>query len=123
MANISLNGTSYSGTAASPGTPFKPSKIQELSHKIGELLIAADGTPNWMYRATKKEWRIDWDAVPENTRAAVATVAALNTTFTFIDERANSSTVLTTADDFTQETAYFAAGAQYYKLALTLRQA
>ena len=122
MANIQLNGTTYSGTAAAPGTPFKPTSIREIPHKKGLLLEAADGTPNWMYRATKKEWQIDWAAVPENTRAAVATVAALNTTFTFVDERGNSNTVLTTADDFSQETAYYSAGAQYYKLSLTVRQ-
>ncbi len=124
MANISLNGTSYSGTQAASGTPFKPSRIQVNPHKIGTLLTAADGTPNWIYRGTKFEWLIEWDAVPENTRSALATLAALNTTFTYIDEHATSYTVLTTADDFTFETAYVIAGnVQYYKCGITLRQA
>src|SRR5205814_877898 len=51
------------------------------------------------------------------------TVAALNVSTTFIDERSNTYSTICTEEDLSQETAYVLAGnVQYYKLVLTLRQ-
>jgi hypothetical protein len=124
MANIILNGTTYSGTPASPGTPWKISSIQETTRKIGTVNVAADGTRTFVQRGTKREWALRWDKVPENTRAAVAALAVLASTFTFTDEHGTSYTVQTEEDSYNSATAFTSgANVEYYNLDLTLRQA
>jgi len=124
MANISLNGTAYSGTPVSPGTPWKPISIDVKTIKPGVSLVAETGARTFvLFGAVKYEWTITWEKVPENTRAALAGLAATLTTFTFIDPFTQSYTVQMEDGDHQQKTAFTdSANVQYYDITITIRQ-
>lgn len=124
MANISLNGTTYSGTPLSLGAPWKPSKITRRIIKIGTTNIAANGTRTLVLRGNKSEWDLEWEKVDAITRNAIRTLHALSTTFTFVDEDGASWTVQTEEGDQEDTTAFTSpSNTQYYDTSITLRQA
>jgi hypothetical protein len=85
MAGVTLNGTT-----------FYPSNVEEDLEKYGAELRAKSGKRRWIHRAHKRSWKLSFDDVPLSVLTALRTVATLTTTFTFVDENANSYTVLCT---------------------------
>jgi hypothetical protein len=124
MADIGLNGTTYSGTPLAPTNPYRPSKISDPITKIGRLLEAANGTPHWMHRAHKRAWTIEWEKAHVTTHNAVQALRLLTTTFPFVDQFGGSYTVLCTGEDeYNSATAFTdAANNIYYNLTLTVRE-
>lgn len=121
-ANIVINGQAFSGTPLS-GTLFKPMAIEEKVLKIGTLVEFEAGNSTFVYRAVKREWTITWEKVPETTRAAIITLAALPTTYTFVDEHGESFTVHSRPGDHQSKTAFTTpANAIYYDISLTLHE-
>lgn len=122
-SNIVLNGTTYSGSPASPANPFKPSKISTEDIKIGVLHTADDGSLTWVHKGIKKKFTIDWPLANETTRAALRTLHELTTSFTFVDHLGVSRTVITVEADLKEDTAFSdLANNYYYDLSITLRQ-
>lgn len=118
MADIEINGNTYDNTTFS-----KPVSIGVETVKIGTSIVAANGSRTFVQRGYKYQWTIRWEKVTEATRLALAIVAALSTTFEFVDTAGTSYTVQTEEGDHTQETAFAdIAGTQYYDIDLTLRQ-
>jgi len=124
-SNLVLNGTTYSGTPLTPATPRKPNGIDLEFAKVGTTLIAADGTRRFVARGTtKRTWKITWERAAEATRSALRTLAALTTTWTFVDQLGASYTVQTEQDDYTEDyAATDLAGNLYYDITLTVREA
>lgn len=121
-SNIILNGSTYSGTPLS-GTLFKPMAIEEKLIKVGTVIIAEAGNRTLVQRTFKREWTISWEGVPDTTRDAVIALAALATTFAFVDEHGVSFTVQTEPGDHQSKTAFTTpANAIYYDVSLTLHQ-
>lgn len=122
-ANLILNGSTYSGTP-NTGTLFKPMAIEEKLVKAGTVIEFEAGNRTLVQRAVKREWTISWEKVPETTRTALATLAALSTTFTYTDEHAVSYTVQIEPGDHQCKTAFTTpANAIYYDISLTLHEA
>lgn len=123
-SNLILNGTTYDGTPAGPAHPWKPTGLTLKPEKIGDAIVAANGSRTLVYRATKKTWEISWDTANETTRAALRTLHALTTTWMFVDQLGASYTVQTEADDYDEEYRMTdPAGNIYYQLKLTVREA
>ena len=123
MADLILNGSTYSGTPAG-GTLYRPVKIAETINKIGTVIEAESGARTLVQRGVKREWAISWEQVPEATRAALATLAGLATTFTFVDEHGTSYTVQTEPGDHKCETDHTdRANVYWYNIELTLHEA
>lgn len=125
MSDISLNGTTYSGTPVSTSNPFRPDadgyEIRDV--KIGVLKKAANGALTWMHFGIKREFTIRWRLANETTRAALRTLHELTTTFTFVDPLGVSYTVITTEADYKEASALNTIGnAVYWSLEITLRQ-
>lgn len=113
---ITMNSVQYNPTSVSMSLP-----------KVGESRRMADGTLKYYHRANKRTWEIAWTALNENNAqyAAVETLAALSSSFTFVDYAGTSYTVLILPDNFTKNisaekvsTAYV----KYYDITLTLTE-
>lgn len=123
MADIILNGSTYSGTPAA-GTLYRPVSIEETIEKIGVVVVAEAGNRTLVQRAIKRVWAIKWEKVPESTRAALATLAALASTFVYVDEHSTSYTAQIEPGDHKCSTAFVnSANVQYYNIDLTLHEA
>lgn len=123
MADIILNGGTFSGAPGENGTPSRPSSINVKIRKIGAVREAVSGSRTFVHRGFKNEWSIAWDDVTETTRLAVAIVASAIGTFTFTDTAGSNYTVHLENEDHEQETIYADAdGNQHYRCALTLRE-
>lgn len=124
MADISINGTVFSGVPPSTGTPWKPTGFDMDLPKIGRLLQGKDGTLTWMHRANKHVFKIAWEKTSTGTLNAVRAIRLLNASFTLINQFGASFTVLNSGEDSYTETFAFtdASGANYYNLDLTLRE-
>jgi hypothetical protein len=125
MSDIILNGTTYSGTPNSPGTPAKPTSIERELRKFGRLLEAADGSTSWVRRSEKWKFRIVWGPrASVATKTAVRAIRNLTTTFTYVDEEGVSFTVLNVGDDeYTEVVKTDKSNTYQYELELILRQA
>lgn len=77
-------------------TLFYPTGIERTLEKVGDELIAADGTLRFYYRKTRKIWTLQWNNVHETVVALVTIIANLTTSFTFIDDLGTSYTVINT---------------------------
>lgn len=123
-SNLVLNGTTYSGTPLTPGTPRKPDSIDLEDEKIGVVLVADNGARRFVLRGTqKKTWTIAWKGAGEATRSALRTLAALTTTWTFVDQLGVSYTVQTEQNDYTENYAFTDPSNNiYYDLTLKVRQ-
>lgn len=122
-SNILLNGSTYSGTPAS-GTLYKPVSIEETIGKIGVVVEAEAGNRTLVQRAVKRVWALKWEKVPESTRAALATLAALASTFAYVDEHGTSYTVQIEPGDYKSSTAFTDRSSTiYYNIDLTLHEA
>lgn len=103
---IALNGTTYNGSGGNPQPP-DANGIRRTDTKVGTLLIAASGRRHWVSRnAVKPTWELTWTNCSAATRNAVRTVAALNTTFTFVDDDGTSWTCQCEDDAFEQQTSF-----------------
>lgn len=118
---IVLNGVTYNGGS----NPEPPSKIAKARTKIGKTLIAANGKRHFMSASTTKNaWTLSWESANATTRSAIATLHALNTTFTFVDQIGVSNTVQCEEEDNTEDTSFTsAAGTIYHDLQIVLHQA
>ena len=121
-SNVIINSQTFSGTPLS-GTLFKPMSIEEKLNKIGTVVIFEAGNSVFVYRGVKREWVIHWEKVPETTRTALMTIAALSTTFPFVDEHGTSYTVHCRPGGHQSKTAFTTpANAIYYDVDLTLHE-
>lgn len=97
MPNVTLNSVSFSDSImlaiSSPSTARRaPQRVIPLGPKhVGENVEGANGYETVVRReatsgtlAVKRAWRLEWDLVPEGTRAAVETVQLLGTAFTAV---------------------------------------
>lgn len=125
MANIVMNGTTFNGLPNGTGSAsaWQPTKYIPRKAKIGITLEAADGTRNRVERSTAKlEWEIGWTACNNATRLTLATLCALNTTFTFTDLDGNSFTAFI-EEPFAPEWSFNApSGATYWNCEIVVRQ-
>lgn len=123
-SDLIINGTTYSGTPASPANPYRPMAIEVSVEKIGKVIVAANGNRTWVHQSIKRTWTISWEKASETTRAALRALHLLTTTFTFTDQFGTSYTVQTEADDLKENTAHSdRANAYFYDLTLIVRQA
>lgn len=118
---ISLNGTTYNGGA----NPYPPTKIAKKRTKVGKTLVMASGVRVFVYGGNNKSgWVLTWENANEVTRAAVAAVTVLTTTFAFVDQLGVTRTVQCEADEQVEDTAFTtAANAILYDVQLTIWQA
>jgi hypothetical protein len=124
MADLVISGVTYGGNPAAPSVPYRPMKIGMKAIKVGSLKRAANGSLTWVHLGIKREWTITWEKASEVTRAALRSLHQLTTTFSFTDQIGVSYTVLTAADDYSEDTAYSdRALAIFYDLSITLREA
>jgi hypothetical protein len=131
-SDLIMNGVTYDGTpSANPTHPRKPTGLTRKEEKIGRVLVAANGARTWVQRVDgssnpirKRTWEIAWDKANETTRAALRTLNALATTWTFVDQLGTSYTVQTEAEDYEEEYAMTdSANNLYYRCKLTVREA
>lgn len=125
MADVIINGTTYSGSPNTPGTPARPLSIERVYRKIGRLVEAADGSTSWVHRGLKWTFTITWGPrASVATKTAVRAIRALTTTFSYTDEEGTVFTVLNVGDDEYKELVKTnSANVYQYELALILRQA
>lgn len=104
MSDIVLDGTTYSGTPATPGTPARPIAIERELLKIGREIVAADGSTSWVHRGLKWVWTIRWGPRASGaTESAVSLLRQKTTTFSFTDVNSVAYTVLTSGEDSFRE--------------------
>src|SRR4051812_45686815 len=124
MADLVINGTTYSGTPAAQTNPYKPNELRRKRRKYGRTLEAADGTSTLLYRSTKLTFTITWNKASSVTQTAVRTLRDLATTFSFTNFDGAVYTVLTATDDEYEETITSDRANNYlYDLVLILREA
>jgi hypothetical protein len=125
MANIVIDGVTYSGTPSAPTNPYKPVEITRKLKKIGRLLEAADGSTSWVHRGFKWEFHIVWDKRSHGvTYNAVVALYAKTTTFSYTDTDGSSYTVLTAGDEpFEVPISTNAANVYSYGVQIVLREA
>ena len=104
---------------------FNPTSVDYEQEKIGESRRMGDGTLRYYHRATKAKWTITWTAVKETYLTAIRNIAALNTSFTFIDHNGTSYTVIVLPGGFKHTLTadkVDAIGVKRYDITLTLSQ-
>ena len=124
-SNFVINTVSYTGTPASPATPFKPSSYTMTDTKIGKVVINANGGRTFVARSVqKKTFTIGWELCHETTRAALRTLAELTTVFNFTDQLGTVYVCQVENDDYEEEWVKSdAANNPLYNCKITLRQA
>lgn len=124
MADLIINGTTYSGSPIDTSHPQRPAMpLQRRVLKIGRLFKAKNGALTWVHRAIKHEWTVGWDRANPTTQAAVLALRNLTTTFAFVDVDGVSYTVITTGDDTYEEGITSSKSNAYrYDLSLVLRE-
>jgi hypothetical protein len=75
------------------GTTFYPSDIAIEVQRVGVSFQALDGTRRTAYRASKRNITMEWKQVSLTILNQLRVIAALTTTFTFVDENSTSMTV------------------------------
>jgi|GEM_PF-3073082 hypothetical protein len=125
MAVLIINAVTYSGLPNGTGnaSAWQPDSYTLRILKIGMTLEAADGTRNRVERSVlKREWDIGWSKTNNATRATLATLSALFTTFSFTDFDGNTYTCFI-EDAFEPEWAFNnPAGASFWNCAIKIRQ-
>lgn len=123
MADLIIDGTTYSGTPTSTSNPFRPGSFKRTRLKIGRLLVGKDGTLNWMHRGFKWVFAIGWERANQTTETAVLALRNKTSTFTFVDYDGTSYTVMTVGDDtYDEQVTTSVANAYRFDLTLVLRQ-
>lgn len=122
MADLIINGTTYSGSPTDTSHPQRPDNggVKRTTRIIGRTLEAANGDVSVVQRARKHAWEISWTKANPTTLTALAAVVALATTFTFVDTDGASYTALCTTDDVF-DVAIFTNKANAYQYTVTLR--
>ncbi|HNP70618.1 MAG TPA: hypothetical protein PKK15_05905 [Kouleothrix sp.] len=125
MSYLIINGTTYSGLPNGTGnqSAWQPTGYVPKIEKIGTTLVAADGTHNRVERASpKRAWKIDWDGCNNATRLALATLAALGSSFSMTDF--DGATYTCFIDDPFEPSWAFndLSGASFWACAITVRQ-
>jgi hypothetical protein len=124
MANLIINGTTYSGTPTAQTNPYKPNSLKRKRVKVGTLHVAANGTSTWIHRGVKLVFTIEWEKASLTTQAAVRALRDLTTTFSFTNFDSVAYTVLTVGDDDYEETITTDAANTYLvDMTLVLREA
>lgn len=80
------------------GVTFYPSDIDIKDHVTGVAFEALSGARRASRRASKKDITITWNKVSLTVLNQVRAIAALTSTFTFVDENAASYTVFCPVD-------------------------
>lgn len=126
MANLILNGTTFSGHPSGTGnqSAWLPSSITLTETKIGATLVAADGTRNRVERnVVKRIWEISWDGANTATMQTLRTLQRLMTSWTLSDIEGNSFTVQTEDEEFAPDFAFSdPAGNNYWDVTLKVYQ-
>ena len=125
MADLVMNGTTYSGSPTNTSNPQRPVGVDHKIVKVGRLIEAADGSTSWVHRGVKNIFTISWgEWANQTTRDAVVALYLLTTTFTYTHTNGSSYTVLTVGDDeFTEAIRTNSANAYKYDLKIVLREA
>lgn len=124
MADLILNGTTYSGSPTNTSNPQRPSTYRPKNLKKGRLLEGANGALTWVQRGVKWQWTIGWKRANQTTQTAVLALRNLTTSFTFVNHLGVSYTVITVGDDDHEEDVVTdRANAYKYDLELVLREA
>lgn len=130
MPAVTLNGVSFAGSVhAAESVPRAPQIVTPKPRKIGIVLEAADGSRALIQQTTsggtpidKTDHELRWNRVPEATRAAVAAIFDLTTTFTAVLPQ-GTFTVQCEMEDYTEDLDIAIPGpVYYYNVTLTLRQ-
>jgi hypothetical protein len=78
------------------GSLFYPTGIEREIEKVGDELIAADGTLRFYYRKTRTILTLSWTNVDEFTVALIRNIANLTTSFSMTDDLGATYTVINT---------------------------
>jgi chloramphenicol O-acetyltransferase len=119
MADLIIDGTTYSGSPTNTANPQRPLELTRTRRKIGRVLEAADGTTNYLHRGFKFTFTLKWPKANTVTQAAVFAIRAKTTSFAYVDFNAASYTVLNVSDDEYEEVVS-TDKANNYKFDLTL---
>ncbi len=123
MADLVINGTTYSGSPTNTANPQRPNELRRKRRKYGRTLEAADGTTTLLYRATKLTFTITWNKANQVTQTAVRTIRDLSTAFSFTSFDGVVYTVVTATDDEYEETIVTDKANNYqFDLTLILRE-
>jgi hypothetical protein len=117
--NIQLNGVTF----GSGGTHRGPTAIQSEPEKVAVVLPAADGTRHLVQRSVKGKWTYEWDGIPETTRATLAGIFALDSTFTHTTIQGDSITCQCEPGDYREQISAILLDALHYRVTLTVREA
>lgn len=104
---------------------YRPSTISRTITIVGGSTRMASGRLRTYIRAKKSSWSISWKGATETVLNQLKTLAALNTTFTFVDDQGTSFTVLFDGDVLQIELAgetISIAGLKYYELSITINE-
>lgn len=123
MADLIINGTTYSGSPTNTSNPMRPSSLKRRRKKIGRLVEGKDGTQNWMHRGMKWEWDIGWEGANSTTVLATLAVRNLTTSFSFTDYNGTVYTVVNVGDDaYEEDFRTTTANAYLADVSITLRE-
>lgn len=124
MADLIINGTTYSGTPINTANPQRPDSLKRRRIKVGTLIKNANGGLTWVHRGFKNEWTITWKRANEVTQVAVIAVWNLTASFPFVDVTTTSYTAITVGDDpYEEDITTNRVNAYRYGLELVIREA
>lgn len=123
MADIIINGTTYSGSPTNTSNPQRPNTIERTIEKIGRMIRAADGTTTWVHRGFKHKWVIKWEKANAVTEVAVTAIIATTGSFSFTDISGVAYTVVVVGDDeYKEGITSNRSNAYLYDMELVLRE-
>ena len=102
---------------------FYVSNVRRNKRRIGTAFEAANGARRFAYRSLKHEFEVTIEDGTEAQRASLAAIAALTTTFPFVDQHGASYTCLCLEDAMSDEISDIStvSGGQQLSYTLTLR--
>lgn len=123
MPAATLNSVSFAGLVTDAENVRRaPQKITPKPYKVGKALVSPVGARTWVHRAQKNDWLLEWEKVPETTRAAVKAIFDLTTTFS-VTLLGGTYTVQCEEEDYSEEqTDVLPDGTRYYNVSLLVRQ-
>jgi hypothetical protein len=112
MASVSLNSQT-----------FYPADIELNIVRKGTAIEPADGSERFALRAVKRQWKLRWKTILDAEREDLEAIASLTTSFTYVDERGTSYTVIPDPQPLRSNVAIIAKGAVlYYAVELNIRE-